>query len=325
MALLFCDVDGLKEVNDNFGHDAGDRALVSVAEVLSLVALDFPEALVSRIGGDEFCVVLPGNGSEAARRFAEEASRLLGEDHPPAVTLSTGAASLALGAQTAADLFRAADAAQYAAKRGGRGRIVVAADSRARRLGEQTARGRRSLRDRHASELQRQLGVTTALLDEVLTRAPALERLEAVAVGLAETLDAAEWAVSCASAGGTRLSVMRGQYRRGAAGESAGRFEFGDGEDAYPLADFPATAAIVARGGAFVVDAENPLADEAEVAFLEEWGYTAMLAAAAADETGVYVVELFADDRTRELATAKAQLRLLVLAAVQGAGAGVRF
>ena len=325
VSLLFCDVDRLKEINDSFGHDAGDRALVDVAEVLSSVADGHPGSLVARIGGDEFCVVLSGAPVQAAKAMARRASDLLAEVGPPAVTLSSGAASLRSGARDAADLFRAADTAQYAAKRAGRGGVFVAgADAGEAGLGERTALGRRALRDRHASELQRQLGVTTALLDEVLAGAPVLDRLEAVAEGLAQTLDVAEWGISFVPAAGAGVSLLRAGYRRDPdAPEEASRLEGRVGEDAYGVGDFPLIARLVVRGGAGAVAVDDPSAEEVEVAFLEEWGYSGVLAAAGLDDAGTYVVELFADERTLELGPATAQLRLLVLAAVSAASTRV--
>ena len=322
VALIFCDVDRLKEINDSFGHAAGDRALVRVGEVLMTVAQAHRDSLVARIGGDEFCVLLPAEDAESARVLAHHASDLLAEAGLPGVSLSSGAASLRRGATSAAALFRAADSAQYAAKRAGRGRVFVAEEGPRALLDEQTALGRRALRDRHASELQRQLGVSTALLDEVLIHAPVLERLEAVAAGLAQMLDAAEWGVSAVSAGDDAVSVLRAGYRRSAAGEEGGsRYEAKIGEDPYAAADFPLIARLASRGGASTVAADDAHADEAEVAFLEEWGYSGVLAASATDEQCAYVVELFADERTLDLAPATAQLRLLVLAAVSAAAA----
>jgi diguanylate cyclase (GGDEF)-like protein/PAS domain S-box-containing protein len=59
--LFFCDLDGFKLVNDGFGHDAGDKVLVHVAQQLRLQA--GPRAVVGRFGGDEFCVLIPPGNS----------------------------------------------------------------------------------------------------------------------------------------------------------------------------------------------------------------------------------------------------------------------
>lgn len=324
VALLFLDVDRLKEINDSFGHDAGDNALAHVATVLSQVARSHPDSLVARIGGDEFCVMLAGASVEAARELARRASDLLAEVGPPAVTLSSGASSLRSGAADAAHLFRSADAAQYAAKQVGRGVVFVAGEVPGTGLAEQTAIGRRTLRDRHASELQLQLGVTTALLDEVLAHAPVLDRLEAVAAGLARTLDAAEWAISFVPADGVTVSLLRAGYSRPAAEDEGSRYEGTIGQETYALDEYPLIARVVASGGAATVSLDDPDADENAVAFLDEWSYLGALAAASRHESGVFVVELFSDEQTMELAPAMAQLRLLVLAAVSGSVSRVR-
>ena len=95
LALLVCDLDGLKEVNDREGHTAGDALLRGVAGVLSDVASAFPASLVARLGGDEFCIVLPAAPLTEAERFAHAVSgqiaRELGADvsacwvRPPAI------------------------------------------------------------------------------------------------------------------------------------------------------------------------------------------------------------------------------------------------
>ncbi|MGZ4400326.1 MAG: diguanylate cyclase domain-containing protein, partial [Gaiellaceae bacterium] len=60
--MLFVDLDGLKRINDNRGHSAGDRALVAVADALRSVAA--PQRIAGRIGGDEFCLLETGPASE---------------------------------------------------------------------------------------------------------------------------------------------------------------------------------------------------------------------------------------------------------------------
>ena len=125
LALLFCDVDGLKQVNDEHGHKAGDRVLAEVAAVLAKIGAIGPERIVGRVGGDEFCVVLAREGIDSARRFAAEARRRLA-GRALGATLSCGAASIGTRARRPADLLRAADAAQYAVKRAGVGRPRVA-------------------------------------------------------------------------------------------------------------------------------------------------------------------------------------------------------
>lgn len=66
-ALLVCDLDGFKEVNDQRGHPAGDALLRTVADALAATASAIPGSVVARLGGDEFCVVLPAADSRTPR------------------------------------------------------------------------------------------------------------------------------------------------------------------------------------------------------------------------------------------------------------------
>jgi diguanylate cyclase (GGDEF)-like protein len=118
-ALLLCDIDGLKAVNDEAGHEAGDAVIVRVAMALTEAALPHEDAVVSRMGGDEFCVLLPGGDAEAARAIAESAAGRLGRDDAVPVRISCGVAARSEGADRPAELLRAADAAQYRAKHAG--------------------------------------------------------------------------------------------------------------------------------------------------------------------------------------------------------------
>ena len=118
-ALLLCDIDGLKAVNDEAGHEAGDAVIVQVAMALTEAALPHVDAVVSRMGGDEFCVLLPGGDADAARGIAERAAGRLGDDDAVPVRISCGVAERGEGADRPAELLRAADAAQYSAKHAG--------------------------------------------------------------------------------------------------------------------------------------------------------------------------------------------------------------
>src|SRR5215212_3853614 len=123
-ALVLCDIDDLKRVNDQGGHEAGDRALCGAAEALVHAARRHSDAVVGRFGGDEFCVLLPSATIEEARRVATDAVQRLraagGE------RISCGVAARTNG-ESPADLLRAADEAQYRAKRAGDYVDVVAA------------------------------------------------------------------------------------------------------------------------------------------------------------------------------------------------------
>jgi diguanylate cyclase (GGDEF)-like protein len=119
---MFFDLDGFKAVNDQLGHDAGDRALVAFARVLRQNVLG--SDLVARMGGDEFAVVLTRvHGSQDAVVVAErilDAPRtpLLPGDRPVRIGTSIGI-SLTTGqaGDDVGELLRRADQAMYEAKR----------------------------------------------------------------------------------------------------------------------------------------------------------------------------------------------------------------
>lgn len=122
-ALLLLDLDGFKQVNDRFGHAAGDLLLRAVADRLR--ACVRRSDLVARLGGDEFVVLLDGPGVGAqARRLADRircdlATPVVVDDAEVAVTVSVGLA-VARAEMTADALLREADADMYRAKRNSR-------------------------------------------------------------------------------------------------------------------------------------------------------------------------------------------------------------
>ena len=128
--MVFClDLDGFKDLNDSFGHAAGDAVLVAVARRLHdcVRSLDF----ISRIGGDEFVILLPGIASDdaertAARIIASVAQPFdLGLVEPVHIGISIGSACAPEDGETAEELLRSADRALYEAKRRGKGTFVA--------------------------------------------------------------------------------------------------------------------------------------------------------------------------------------------------------
>ncbi len=122
---MLCDIDDLKQVNDSGGHAAGDRALCRAAEALVAAAAPYEDAVVGRFGGDEFCVLLPSGSADDARVLATEAVRRL--DAEGGERISCGVAARTDEAGRPAELLRAADEAQYRAKRARQGVDVVVA------------------------------------------------------------------------------------------------------------------------------------------------------------------------------------------------------
>jgi diguanylate cyclase (GGDEF)-like protein len=115
-SVLVMDLDRLKQVNDAFGHDAGDRYLLRAAKMLSDCA--GPGAVVARIGGDEFAVLLPQDDTAAAPRLAGELeARLALEGGDPRVALSASVGwTLCPPGGDLADAMIRADGEMYAAK-----------------------------------------------------------------------------------------------------------------------------------------------------------------------------------------------------------------
>jgi diguanylate cyclase (GGDEF)-like protein len=131
VALVVCDMDDLKRVNDRLGHEAGDELLVAAARLLQGCVRDGD--FVARIGGDEFALVLPGAGAPAAERVCAR----IRQAQPKRDAHSLGELALSLGyavgnaaEATMSELYRAADAAMYDDKRE-RKRGVGVGDGRA--------------------------------------------------------------------------------------------------------------------------------------------------------------------------------------------------
>ncbi|GAB7003025.1 hypothetical protein JCM18899A_04960 [Nocardioides sp. AN3] len=136
LAVLMCDVDHFKQVNDQHGHARGDDVLRSIGSVLAgaLRTIDF----AGRYGGEEFLVVLADADAEQARGTAERiraaVSAIRLPDFDRQITLSVGIAVLPDNGRDAKSLQAAADHALYAAKNNGRDRIEVAPEGHPDRL-----------------------------------------------------------------------------------------------------------------------------------------------------------------------------------------------
>lgn len=124
-ALLLCDLDHFKGVNDRLGHAAGDAVLQDVAYTMR-AALRAGDTIY-RVGGEEILVILPGAGREGAVEIAERLRREVHDRRPVGVqvTVSIGVAVSEPDFVDADDLVARADAALYAAKAGGRDTVFV--------------------------------------------------------------------------------------------------------------------------------------------------------------------------------------------------------
>jgi len=118
MGLILCDIDGLKLVNDTLGHDVGDRLLIAAAKV---IREPFGEhAMVARIGGDEFAVLLlegdEGYVESKCRQIREGIARYNGAHEELPLSISVGFAASSPRTKHASDLFREADNSVYREK-----------------------------------------------------------------------------------------------------------------------------------------------------------------------------------------------------------------
>ncbi|KQP29969.1 hypothetical protein ASF49_14960 [Methylobacterium sp. Leaf104] len=140
VCVILADVDHFKAINDRHGHKIGDRVLVALAAVLAEGAR--PADTIGRWGGEEFMIVCPRTGVDAAATLAEHLRRQIATTALPVVgtrTCSFGVAALRPG-ETSDGLVTRADAALYRSKHNGRNQVTVQA-AQGRPIGEAWARG----------------------------------------------------------------------------------------------------------------------------------------------------------------------------------------
>lgn len=129
LALIFADLDHFKQINDTYGHNAGDQALLAVANCLRSNVRDTD--LAARYGGEEFVVLLPETSLEQAEVLAERLRRAvsqidLPQDDQRRLTMSLGVSAYPDIATSAQSLLATADQAMYRGKQRGRNQVVTA-------------------------------------------------------------------------------------------------------------------------------------------------------------------------------------------------------
>jgi diguanylate cyclase (GGDEF)-like protein len=132
LCLVVLDLDFLRDVNNNYGHQVGDLAISEVARQISALTRTIDGT--ARIGGEEFVVVLPDTNLDGAVKVADRVRLGIEELHLPThrgmlrITISVGVAYRQQD-ETYSELFDRADAALYASKRSGRNRVSLAEES----------------------------------------------------------------------------------------------------------------------------------------------------------------------------------------------------
>jgi diguanylate cyclase (GGDEF)-like protein/PAS domain S-box-containing protein len=139
LSLIYLDMDNLKEINDEFGHDQGDLVLREIARIVQESSRRID--VVCRWGGDEFILVLPETSLKEASSKAEKLRSLIAnypfpkigaddEDKPVTASVSVGVATLDHGENDPVALFKKVDGAMYRAKQKGKNRVEVYAPAK---------------------------------------------------------------------------------------------------------------------------------------------------------------------------------------------------
>jgi diguanylate cyclase (GGDEF)-like protein len=139
LAFLMLDIDDFKQINDSYGHLAGDAVVRDVADILRRSVRVFD--VCARFGGDEFAIIMPGSGIESANMVAARIRDLIETYHPTEAGLENLKLTVSIGLAVASpdmsirELIDHADRAMFAAKHAGKNRVGVAAEGEAGRAG----------------------------------------------------------------------------------------------------------------------------------------------------------------------------------------------
>ncbi|REL34212.1 sensor domain-containing diguanylate cyclase [Thalassotalea euphylliae] len=132
LSLILFDIDHFKAVNDNYGHDVGDKVLMQLTLLIKQFVRE--EDTFARVGGEEFAIIAPFTNTDAAltiaERIVEECAKhpfVINDQQQINITVSVGTASLSSTDKTWSPLFERADKALYQAKRLGRDQVQVSA------------------------------------------------------------------------------------------------------------------------------------------------------------------------------------------------------
>ena len=129
MAISLLDIDHFKKINDTYGHDAGDKALVHLTNVIKEILR--PVDIVARFGGEEFLIILPDTSADDGMSIMTRLQRdltkrfFLHDNTKLLITFSAGVAQR-IGSETSDAMIARADHALYRAKQAGRNRVLLA-------------------------------------------------------------------------------------------------------------------------------------------------------------------------------------------------------
>lgn len=331
VSLVVCDINGLKQINDDRGHEAGDRALVHFAGLLAAAAGLVPGSLAGRTGGDEFAVVVEGGGADHAVWVAEDICRRAAVAMDGGVAVGVASTHDPVGpVDGPARLFRLADAAQTRAKRSRSRSPVVAGrglpdDATLWLAGVDDAPGTGQARMDRRRVRRSARDVAARVFDsvlETLDHGPGcdeLARLEVVADATARLVDAAGWWVSVVDPGADVLRTVSFSAIRLAA-QAAAADPYSDVGATFALGDYPSTAGVLQGGGLYLAVAD-PWVDPMELAVLDAGGYKGLVMAGGRDRAGTcWLVEVYLDEISAPVEALPPVLRGLVACALLGAG-----
>ena len=322
IGLAVVDLNGLKRINDDQGHDAGDRVLRQLAEILQRCATRFENSMVARLGGDEFCVAVSGFDAgeliDASTQACSDGWELLPHGLACGVVVTTDAVG---AVEFPARLLRLADAVQYRAKRI-RSRVpVIAGRVLSPELAVSLAASddvsvpdRRIFRGRDEASLGHLTDAALRALDQALHEPPRA-RLGLVADLITHHVDGLGWWISMNAAGSANVRTVDYSLYRKPPDVEPQELE-SEMVATFELDTYPQTRLAVA-GGSYVVTSDDPTADPAEVAILDGLGATAVVAAGGHDHEGDgWLVEVFLDELSSFGQEMGGVLRLLVMAAL---------
>lgn len=312
--VVLCDVNGLKVVNDSRGHEAGDRAILAVADSLAQAVAGLEDFVLARVGGDEFAVALRGPARTRAVEVVESTARYLEVASEP-TSVSCGVATAPAGTAPRV-LMNAADDAQYAAKR--RHAQVVVASTLDRSDVARVPRPRWVAPTRRVRR-DPVPGATVAAAVAALAEgsidswadlpATCAGRLRWLGERLMAPCQLEQWSLSRVDGSGALVSTAMGMLRARTTGRPHHDVMV---DDHFVLADYPVSARAIAAGAVFVVEVDDEDADPAERAVLREMGVRYVVGLGLDDGDQQHLLELHGD---RVSTPSGALADLLVLAA----------